>query len=57
LPIDAESLESTLSTLRSLRAVRAQAALQEAAEENETASFSMAQIDAEIAETRRSRRK
>ncbi len=57
MPIDTESLESTLSALRSVRAIQAQAFLQQAAENNGAAALTMAQIDAEIPATRRARRR
>jgi prevent-host-death family protein len=55
LPINAQSLESTLSALRSVRAVQAQVALQQAAEANGTSSLSMDDIDAEIIAVRQTR--
>jgi prevent-host-death family protein len=57
VPIDAQSLGPTLSTLRSVRALQAQAALQEAARQNETGRLRMADIDGEIAAARKARRK
>jgi prevent-host-death family protein len=57
VPIDAQSLEPTLSTLRSVRALRAQASLQEAARQNSTHELTTAEIDNEIAASRRARRK
>jgi prevent-host-death family protein len=56
-PIDAESMEPTLAALRSVRAMLALEALQKAAETNGTASLSKAEIDAEIAAARQSRRR
>jgi prevent-host-death family protein len=47
VPIDAQSLETTLSTLRSVRALQAQAALQEAARQNSAHELTMADIDEE----------
>jgi prevent-host-death family protein len=57
LPIDHESLGPTLSALRSVRALQAQSALQEAAKQNAAAALTMAEIDTEIAESRKSRRR
>lgn len=51
------SVESTRALVRSVRALQAQTALQRAAEANGTASFSPADIDAEISATRRARRR
>jgi antitoxin (DNA-binding transcriptional repressor) of toxin-antitoxin stability system len=56
LPTDAQSLKTTLSMLRSVRALQAQTALQKDASENGTDELTMAEIDAEIASARRSRR-
>lgn len=53
LPVDAQTLESTLSTLRSLRALQAQSALQKTARHNSTDKLTMDDIDAEIAASRR----
>jgi prevent-host-death family protein len=53
----AASAESTRALLRSVRALQAQAALQQAAVANGTASMSMSDIDAEIAAARRARRR
>jgi len=55
LPINAQSLDSTLSALRSVRAVQAQAALQKSADANGTSSLSMSDIDAEIIASRQTR--
>jgi hypothetical protein len=55
LRIAAASVESTRSLLRSVRALQAQAALQQAAAANGTAGLTLADIDAEIAATRRAR--
>jgi prevent-host-death family protein len=55
LPINAQSLDSTLSALRSVRAVQAQAALQKSADANGTSSLSMNDIDAEIIASRQTR--
>ena len=57
LRIAAASVDSTRSLLRSVRALQAQAALQQAAVANGTADLSMSDIDAEIAATRRARRR
>ena len=57
LRIASASVESTRALVRSVRALQAQAALQQAAGTNGTANLSMADIDAEIAATRRSRRR
>jgi antitoxin (DNA-binding transcriptional repressor) of toxin-antitoxin stability system len=57
VPIDAQSLETTLSALRSLRALQAQAALQEAARQDSTHELTMADIDEEITAAREARRK
>ena len=57
LRIAAASVESTRSLMRSVRALQAQTALQQAAVANGTADFSMSDIDAEIAATRRARRR
>ena len=57
LPIDAQSLDSTLSTLRSVRALQAQATLQDGARQNATDKLTMTDIDEEIAAARQARRK
>jgi hypothetical protein len=57
LRIATASLESTRALLRSVRALQAQAALQQAAQASGTAGLSMSDIDAEIASTRRARRR
>ena len=57
LRIAAESVESTRSLVRSVRALQAQAALQQAAAASAAGEFSMSDIDAEIAATRRARRR
>ena len=51
------SVESTRALLRSVRALQAQAGLQQAAVDRGTAELSMADIDAEIATSRRARRR
>ena len=56
LRIASASVESTRALLRSVRALQAQAALQQAAALNGTSDLSMADLDAEIAATRRARR-
>ena len=53
--ITAASVEATRALLRSARALQAQATLQRAATANHTNRLSMADIDAEIATTRRVR--
>jgi prevent-host-death family protein len=55
--IAAASVDSTRALLRSVRALQAQAALQQTATANGTASLSMSDIDAEIAAARRARRR
>lgn len=55
--IAAASVESARALLRSVRALQAQAALQQAASANGTANLSLSDIDAEIAATRRARRR
>jgi len=55
--IGANSLKSIRSLLRSVRALQAQAALQDAAAANGTATLSISDVDAEIAAARRSHRK
>lgn len=57
LRIAAASVESTRSLVRSVRALQAQTALQQAAVANGTVDFSRSDIDAEIAATRRARRR
>ena len=57
LRIAAASVESTRALVRSVRALQAQTALQQAAAASGTADFSMSDIDAEIAATRRARRR
>lgn len=57
LRIAAASVESTRALVRSVRALQAQAALQQAATANGTVDFSMSDIDAEIAASRRARRR
>jgi prevent-host-death family protein len=57
LRIAAASVESTRSLVRSVRALQAQTALQQAAVSNGTADYSMSDIDAEIAASRRARRR
>ena len=57
LRIASASVESTRALLRSVRALQAQTVLQQAAVTNGTSNFSMSDIDAEIATTRRSRRR
>ena len=57
LRIAAASVESTRALVRSVRALQAQTALQQATAANGGADFSMAEIDAEIAATRRARRR
>jgi prevent-host-death family protein len=51
------SVESTRALMRSVRALQAQAALQNAAPANGMAGLSMSDIDAEIAASRRARRR
>lgn len=55
--IAAASVESTRALVRSVRALQAQTALLEAAAANGTAGLSMSDIDAEVAATRRARRR
>lgn len=57
LRIASASVESTRALVRSVRALQAQTALQRAAAGNGTADFSMSDIDAEIASSRRARRR
>jgi prevent-host-death family protein len=55
--IASASVESTRALLRSVRALQAQASLQHAATVSGTAELSMSDIDAEIAASRRARRR
>jgi prevent-host-death family protein len=55
--IGAASVESTRALLRSVRALQAQASLQQAAVASGAAELSMSDIDAEIAASRRARRR
>ena len=55
--IASDSVESTRALVRSVRALQAQANLHQAAAASGTADFSMAEIDAEIAASRRVRRR
>jgi prevent-host-death family protein len=55
--IASASVESTRAILRSVRALQAQASLQQAAASSGTAGLSMPDIDAEIAASRRARRR
>ncbi len=57
LPVDAESLQTTLAALRSIRALQAQTVLQDAATTNGAVALAMADINAEIAAVRRARRR
>ena len=57
LHIAAASVDSTRALVRSVRALQAQASLQQAAAGNGTAGFSMSDVDAEIAASRRARRR
>ena len=57
LRISDASVKSTRALLRSVRALQAQAALQQAAAATGVARLSMSDIDAEIAATRRARRR
>lgn len=57
LRIASASVESTRALVRSVRALQAQNALQQAAVVNGTSDFSMSDIDAEIAASRRARRR
>ena len=57
LRIASASVESTRALVRSVRALQAQTSLQQAAAANGTADFSMSDIDAEIASSRRARRR
>ncbi len=55
--IESASVESTRALLRSVRALQAQASLQQAAADSGAAALSMSDIDAEIAASRRARRR
>ena len=55
--IAAASVESTRALVRSVRALQAQSALQQAAAASGAAELSMSDIDAEIAASRRARRR
>lgn len=55
--IASASVESTRALLRSVRALQAQASLQQAAAASGAAALSMSDIDAEIAASRRARRR
>lgn len=57
LRIASASVESTRALVRSVRALQAQSALQQAAATSGTANLSMTNIEAEIAATRRARRR
>jgi hypothetical protein len=57
LRIASASVESTRALLRSVRALQAQASLQQAAAASGAVEFSMSDIDAEIAASRRARRR
>ncbi|HKI69302.1 MAG TPA: type II toxin-antitoxin system prevent-host-death family antitoxin [Verrucomicrobiae bacterium] len=57
LRVAAASVDSTRALVRSVRALQAQTGLQQAAAGNGTAGFSMSDIDAEIAASRRARRR
>lgn len=57
LQIGAASVESTRALVRSVRALQAQSALQQAAAASGAAELSMSDIEAEIAATRRARRR
>ncbi len=57
LRIASASVESTRALVRSVRALQAQAALQQAAGVSGTANFSLSDTDAEIAASRRARRR
>jgi hypothetical protein len=57
LRIASASVDSTRALVRSVRALQAQTALQQAAVVNGTSDFSMSDIDAEIAASRRARRR
>lgn len=55
--IAAASVESTRALVRSVRALQAQSALQQAAAASGAAELSMSDVDAEIAASRRARRR
>ena len=55
--IASASVESTRALLRSVRALQAQSALQQAAAASGAAELSLSDIDAEIAASRRGRRR
>jgi hypothetical protein len=55
--IASASVESTPALLRSVRALQAQASLQQSAAASGAAELSMSDIDAEIAASRRARRR
>ena len=57
LRIAAASVDSTRALVRSVRALQAQSALQQAAAASGAAELSMSDIDAEIAASRRVRRR
>ena len=57
LRIASASVESTRALVRSVRALQAQATLQQAAGISGTANLSLSDIDAEIAASRRARRR
>ena len=57
LRIASASVESTRALVRSVRALEAQSALQQAALADGTADLSLSEIDAEIAASRRARRR
>jgi hypothetical protein len=57
LRIASASVESTRALLRGVRALQAQASLQQAAATSGAAELSMSDIDAEIAASRRARRR
>ena len=57
LHVATASVDSTRALVRSVRALQAQAALQQAAASSGTAELSRSDTDAEIAATRRARRR
>jgi len=57
LRISDASVKSTRALLRSVRALQAQAALQQAAAANGTTGLPLSDIDAEIVDARRARRR
>ena len=57
LRIASASVDSTRALLRSVRALQAQSALQQAAVAEGTADLSLSEIDAQIAASRRARRR